>query len=202
MWKELVEQNKLQSGSKRFNTRTSKMTLNNKKEIKQELQYIEAQLILELKNVIKGLLENYTSPESVVEAFEQAERDKEREKYKEKIIGKLAQVYMIEKENKIVVKNIYGHDKLTNAGDYIYKLFSETVIDIAKLHGSSSHMKIVSHRTYKAFEKTLGITTELRKESVIMSNGQNRESVYVDLIKRGLLGKFAKFIEDNYVLNV
>lgn len=144
----------------------------------------------------------FMSGDNIAKTIDKAEEKKEIEGNKQKIISNLSRVYAMEKESELLTKTKRGATKLTSEGQKVYDLFSQTVMDIAKLHGSKSHMKVANRTTYTEFKTLEKLSEELRKEPITLVDGTARESVYADIIKRRKLGKFAKFIEDKYVLNV
>ena len=172
--------------------------------VKQEVLGAIKAHTLQTDRKLDGIIEivkEQSNPTNVVKAIEQSEEDKERERIKKSITRKLSEVYTIEKESNLLTETKGGRSKLTKDGQRMYDLFSQTVLDIAKLHGSKSHMKVVNRTVYEEFGKTLRLGEDLTKKIITFNNGTNRESVYADIIERGLLGKFAKFIEYKYVLN-
>src|SRR5699024_8376524 len=139
---------------------------------------------------------------NIAKTIDKAEEKREIEGNKQKVISNLWMVYVMEKESELLTKTKRGATKLTSEGQKVYDLFSQTVMEIANIHGSKSHMKVANRTTYTEFKTLEKLSEELRKEPITLVDGTARESVYADIIKRRKLGKFAKFIEDKYVINV
>lgn len=168
----------------------------------QALEIRNNEVLEELRDEIISKLSHIGNANNVVTAIEDREEKKEIEGNKQIIISNLSRVYAMEKETELLTQTNRGTAKLTSEGQKVYDLFSQTVMDIAKLNGSKSHMKVANRTTYTEFMSVEKIPEELRKEPITLVDGSARESVYADIIKRRKLGKFAKFIEEKYVLNV
>lgn len=175
-----------------------------KDELRIALQSAESRMIEAISTQVAEMFAEFkeqSNPANVVKAIEQSEEDKEKEIAKKSIIRNLSEVYTIEQEANVIESNSRGGSKLTAEGQRMYDIFSQTVLDIAKLYGSKSHMRVVNRGVYEEFGELKGLSGELKKKYITLKNGTARESVYADIIERGLLGKFAKFIEDKYELN-
>ena len=151
-----------------------------------------------LDNLSKTI-EDIVRPDNVVNAIEQREEDLKRQEKIKQISDRLSVIYTIEKEGSLLEKTARGGNKLTKEGTKLYRLLSETVVMIAKLYGSKSHTKVANPQSYGKFEEREGIDEPLIKKRVTVSDGTGRESVYVDLIYRGIVGEFTRFLEQEYL---
>ena len=173
-----------------------------KNEFNNVVQALEMQMKNEIREIASDLtkdIENMIQPVNVVTAIEQREEDKKRQEEVEKIINKLSAIYKVEKEEILLEKTTQGNYRLTKEGTQLYNLLSETVVLIAKIHGSKSHMKVANPKSYEKFEKKEGLGDGLIKKRIMTSDGTGRESVYVDLICRGLVGDFTRFLEREFL---
>lgn len=172
-------------------------------EIANALQASEVRIKNELQTFFAEIREHINvspSPKEIVHAIEQNEEDKEREKLREEIISSLSVLYTKEKEVNLFTKSKRGTTKLTKDGDEIYKILSDTILKIAKYHGYKSPNKVANKTTYKNFQLKYGFEGEPTKRSITFSNGtKGRTTVYVDLIIRGLVGKFAMYLEKEFI---
>lgn len=173
-----------------------------KNEFNNVAQALEMQMKNEIREIAGGLtkdIENMIQPVNVVNAIEQREEDKKRQEEVEQITNKLSTIYKVEKEEILLKKTTQGNYKLTKEGTKLYNLLSETVVLIAKIHGSKSHMKVANPTSYEKFEKKEGLGKKLVKKRIMTSDGTGKESVYVDLICRGLVGDFTRFLEREFL---
>lgn len=173
-----------------------------KEEFNNAVQAYEIRMKNELRNFfgeVITLIKEVNKPVELVEAIEKREEDKERQKLREEIISSLSVIYAKEKETELFTKTVRGTVKLSKDGDQLYRTLSETVLKIAKYLGYKTHSKVASKTIYKDFQRKYDITEELTKKVITMSDGSNRNSVYVDLILRGLAGKFATYLESKFM---
>lgn len=161
---------------------------------------IKSELNATREEIIK-IVGKQTKPENVVNAIEERKENDKRTLEKGEIIKALSLIYTAEKEQKLYYRDDEGSDRLTEAGSKIYNKFSETVLRIARLNGSKSHMKVANRSTYDSFCKSIGEMTSLEKVCAYRPDGTAADSVYSDVIKRGLLGKLSKFLEKEFVVN-
>src|SRR5699024_11804135 len=136
-------------------------------------QALEMRMKNEIREIAGGLtkdIENMIQPVNVVTAIEQREEDKKRQEEVEKIINKLSAIYKVEKEEILLEETTQGNYKLTKEGTKLYNLHSETVVLIAKIHGSKSHMKVATPTSYETCEKQDGQHERLVKKRNMRSD--------------------------------
>lgn len=173
-----------------------------KTEFNNAVQAYEVRIENKLKTFFEEatqLLETLAKPTNVVHAIEQREEELEKNGRREEILKKISVVYTLSKESIIIEKGVRGAPRLTEEGDILYKELTNTVMSMAKYHGSKSHSKIANSKIYRKFEDINGITQALEKSYIATSKGRHLQSVYADVIKRGLTAKFIKFLEKEFM---
>lgn len=168
-----------------------------KEELKNAVQASELRIKKDMDEHFKRLQESQET--RVITAIDTRENDIKKSKERKKIESKLAIIYAREKEVKLFYESKHGKKRLTKEGDEVYRMLSETVSELANYRGSNSQNKIANRTTYNAFKTALGLTECLTKKMVIMGDGTPRESVYADIFYRGLVGKFTRFLETEYL---
>lgn len=136
---------------------------------------------------------------NVLIALDKREEDKERRELRQKIKNNLSVIYTEVRETELFEKSARGNKKLTAKGNSIYNMLYETVMLLSKYHGSKSHMKIANRRNYDKFEEMIGTSRALTKKVITLNDGVSRESVFADMFYRGIVDKFTKFLEDEFL---
>jgi len=142
---------------------------------------------------------NKSQSNNVIEAINRREKDEERREMRQAIKSKLSILYAEVQEAVLFEESERGNKKLTKEGEAVYKMLYEVVMMLANYHGSNSHMKIANRTTYNRFVSKKGIPYELVKRTITLNNGVGRESVFADMFYRGVVAKFVKFLEDEFL---
>src|SRR5690625_1427239 len=153
-----------------------------------------AQRFKVLESRLNRKIEEEVAPKVIYE-ITRSEKEKEMEEKKRKIKLCLSEVYANSEKYKLL--SDCGR-KLTKEGDVTYRLMSNAVLEVAKFHGSKSINKIASRSIYNKFTNKYG-TEPLNKKILAFSDGSGIESVFADIFKKGLVGKYVEFIEDEFV---
>lgn len=135
-------------------------------------------------------MESTNSPANVVNKIEERKEDLERIKEIKRIRSKFSEVYAN------TVKHVMVKDgKYTEKGEETYQLFSKTMLRVAKLHGSNSINKVARREVYDRFSD---LKNAPRIDKTVI-NPLTNGTVFSDLFRKNLVGKFIEFVEDEFL---
>lgn len=131
----------------------------------------------------------------VVKELENTGKRKETANKISQIKLKLSEVYATAQKNNLITD---CGTRFTEYGTKTYKLLSSVVLEIAKLNGSKSLNKIANRTNYDKFAESNGVEP-LKKISYCNHLGSPIQSVFADIIVKGITDKYVEFLESNFL---
>lgn len=135
-------------------------------------------------------MEIMSSPAKVVNQIEERKLDLERMREIKRIRSSFSEVYA----NTVKHKMVDG-GKYTEKGRETYQLFSRAMLKVAKLYGSNSVNKVARREVYDKFSNKMNAPRVDKAHIHPLTSG----TVFSDLFRKNLVGKFIEFVEDEYL---